>query len=310
MRWSAATRVAAVFFAVMVLLSLAALKLDFAAVAVVALLLVGAGYLWLRRPASRRPAVAAVAWIVAGALAVGIVAAAVPAQHTFTKRLLLGLLRSTAAAGALFTAEETVGVSGGDVPQGQTAALNVQARGRLLGDGADMSYDITTGNKGSYQVILTPGDFYLRQRNAADWVVTSRGATTFLLVGLALTQLERELEATSPSGPVIPWAVGENVAGDNVLLLGDHVLEYRLSSGLVGELENVLTPVDASGRLFLIVSPLGDRLDGITMHLLADDPDAQQRVRLDAMTVFKPGRGGGISPPGDAKRVDVGDIFG
>jgi hypothetical protein len=308
MRWSIPARAAGAAFAAILLVSLAALKLDFAAVATAALLLVVLGYLAVRRGRTRR-ALAIVGWIVVAVLTVGVVAAAVPAQRAFTKQLLIGLLQSTAGSGARFTLEQTVAVSGGDVPSGQTASLTVQARGRLLGDEADMSYEITTGKKGSFEVLVTAGDFYLRPRAAQGWLVTSRGAANFLLTGLALKQLEREIASARPSGPVLPWAIGENVAGDNVLLLGDHVVEYRLSSEVVGELESVAVPTDASGRVFLIVSPLGNRLDGITLQLLADDPDAQQRVAIDSMTLFAPGRGAAISPPGDAKRVDVGDIF-
>jgi hypothetical protein len=309
MRWSIPARVAATVFAVLLLVSVAALRLDFAAVAAVALLFVGLGYLAIRRGRTGA-ALSTVTWIVVAALALGAVAAAIPAQRPFTRQLLVGLLQSTAGSGARFTLEQTLAVRGGDVPSGQTASLNVHARGHLLGEQADMTYDITTGKQASFEVLVTPGDFYLRPRTAQDWVVTSRGAANFLLAGLALKQLEREIGSARPSGPVLPWAIGENVAGDNVLLLGDHVIEYRLSSELVGELESIALPTDASGRVFLIVSPLGNRLDGITLHLLADDPDAQQQVAIDSMTIFASGKGPAISPPGDAKRVDVADIFG
>jgi hypothetical protein len=36
---------------------------------------------------------------------------------------------------------------------------------------------------------------------------------------------------------------------------------------------------------------------------------AQQRVPIDSISVFAPGRGAAVSPPGDAKPVDVGNIF-
>jgi hypothetical protein len=308
MGWSIPARLAAAVFGVLLLLSLAALKLDFAAVAAVALVVVALGYLAVRRGATRR-ALALVSWILVAVLAVGVVGAAVPAQRGFTRQLLVGLLQSTAGSGARFKLEQTVAVSGGDVPSGQTASLNVQARGHLLGDEADMTYDITTGKKASFEVLVTAGDFYLRPHASADWVVTSRGAANFLLAGLPLKQLEREINSARPAGPVLPWAIGENVGGDNVFLLGDHVVEYRLSSDLIGELESIALPTNASGRVFLIVSPLGNRLDGITLHLLADDPNAQQSVAIDSMTIFAAGGGSAISPPGDAKRVDVGDIF-
>jgi hypothetical protein len=308
MRWSTPARLLGAFFGLLLLVSLAALKVDFGAVAAVALLVVGIGYLTVRRKRVRRPGRAALTWVVVGALALGVVAAAAPAQHVFTTRLLQGLLHTT-AAGARFTLEQTVAVSGGDVPEGQTASLNGHARGRVFGDDAEMSYDITTGRKASFEVMVTAGDFYLRQRDAAGWVVTSRGAANFLLAGLALTRLERELDTAARSGPVLPWAVGENVAGQNVLLLGDHVFEYRLSSGAIGELESIEVPKSTRGRLYLLVSPLGNRLDGITLHLLADDPAAQQRIAIDAMTIFSPARGTAITPPADAKPVDVGDIF-
>jgi len=306
-RWSTAIRAASAVFGFLLVVSLAAFKLDFAAVAGAALAVLWLGYLMLRR--SRRAVLAATAWIVAGVLVAGVVAAAGPLQQTFAKTLLVGLLRSTAGAGAGFTLEQTVALSGGDIPSGQTASLNLQARGHLLGDKADMAYDVTTGKKASFEVIVTAGDFYLRPKAAGDWLVTSRGPATFLLAGLALSQIGRRIESVSPSGPVVPWALGENVAGDNVLLLGDHVLDYRLGSELVGELESVQLPANVSGHLFLIVSPLGNRLDGITLHLLADDLSSQQRVAIDSWTVFRPGRGSPISAPTDAKRVDVGDIF-
>lgn len=225
-------------------------------------------------------------------------------------RLIAGAIGTADAQGTGFRLDETMVLSGGDVPSGREFRLRASVRNGVLRAGsARFTYHIQQNRSAvDYEMVIAENRLFVRQSKGGPWKAVPVDSATALFPALRL-QLLREtvLLAQSVSG----WSFTHADAGfahRYVVRPAPEQLEQLESIPVQGRAEALFLR-SATGRLEIFLVVPGDKLGRVEAHVTGTDPDNGTRQQVDSVADFQPARVGEIHPPERAIPVTPGEIF-
>jgi hypothetical protein len=240
----------------------------------------------------------------------GVSAARSPADQDKDGRMLAAAIQAVDSEGTGFSMEESLVLTGGEVPSGQQLSVHATSRDGVAKNGnAQLRYHVETGRTGlDYDMLLTPTQLFAKRHGTSQWLTTPVSATTSFFPALRL-ELVREtvLLARSIPGSSLTH-VSAGFARKYVVKPAADQLEQLQAIVVQGSTEtNFLKSATAEVDVFL--SQPGDELVRLEVHLTGVDPTAGTRQRVDNSMDLKSAKVETIKPPASATAVAPESIF-
>ncbi len=223
---------------------------------------------------------------------------------------LAAAIRAASTDGASFQLDEQLQISGGDIPSGQAFQLRATAKnGVLRDDDARFGYRIQQAKQASeYDMQVTSGRLYVKQRGGPGWKATPLAATTTLFPALRLDLLRQAvLLAASISSPSLTH-IDEGFARRYVVRPAPEQIEQLLSVSVQGDAEAQFLKTATAELTIYLLYP-GDRLSRVEVRLAGTDPSNGEKQAILSRLDLRSARVGAIHAPGDAQLVAPSDIL-
>jgi hypothetical protein len=225
-------------------------------------------------------------------------------------RMLAAAIEAVDSQGTGFTMDETLVLTGGDVPSGQALSVHATSNDGVARNGnARLSYHIESGRTGlDYDMLVTGTQLFARRHGSSQWLTTPLSATTSFFPALRL-ELVREtvLLATSIPGSSLTH-VSAGFARKYVVKPAPDQLEQLEAIVVQGRSEASFLK-GASGEVDAFLSIPGDRLVRVEVHVAGTDPGGGTKQRVDNWVDLRSARVGAIKPPDSATSVAPESIF-
>jgi hypothetical protein len=225
-------------------------------------------------------------------------------------RMLAAALQALDSQGTGFTMDESLVLTGGDVPSGQALSVHATSSDGVARDGnARLSYHIQSGRTGvDYDMFLAATQLYAKRHGTEQWLATPLSATTSFFPALRL-ELVREtvLLAASVSGSSLTH-ISAGFARKYVVKPAADQLEQLQAIVVQGHSEAAFLK-SAAGEVDLFFGLTGDRLQRVEVHVTGVDPSGGTRQRVDNWMDLRPARVAPMQPPAAATQVAPESIF-
>jgi hypothetical protein len=225
-------------------------------------------------------------------------------------RALASAIQAADSQGVGFSMEETLVLTGGDVPSGQALTVRATSSDGVARNGrARFTYHIATGRSGlDYEMVTTSTQLFAKRRGGSQWLTTPLSATTSFLPALRL-ELVREtvLLASSVSGSSLTH-VSAGFARKFVVRPAADQLEQLQAIVVQGRSEESFLK-SASGEVDVFLSVPGDRLNRLEVHVSGTDPSVGTKQKVDNWVDLRSASVRAITPPGSATSVAPENIF-
>lgn len=225
-------------------------------------------------------------------------------------RMLAAAIQAVDSQGTGFTMEETLVLTGGDVPSGQQLSVRATSRdGVAKGGNARLTYHIESGRTGlDYDMLVTSTQLFAKRHGSSQWLTTPLSATTSFFPALRL-ELVREtvLLASSIPGSSLTH-VSAGFARKYVVKPAADQLEQLEAIVVQGTSETSFLK-GASGEVDLFIGVPGDKLERVEVHVVGTDPSAGTKQRVDNSIDLRSARVGTINAPAGATAVAPESIF-
>lgn len=212
-------------------------------------------------------------------------------------------------ASATFSLTETLTFTGGDIPKGKEALLEVTASGWIKDDDVQMTYKLAQGSQSlNFDMVLAEGGLFVRDRGGSAWRSIPEAAATFWYPSVRL-QLIREavLLARSVDAPTLA-NTSSGFLHKYVVKPAKDQLEQLQAVSPVGQAETAFLK-SASGEIDAFLSLQGGKLTRLEVHLGGVEPDTGEHYKVDSTATFKAARPKAVSPPAGATPVSPSQIF-
>jgi hypothetical protein len=225
-------------------------------------------------------------------------------------RTLAAAIRDADDAGSGFNLDQTLVLTGGDVPSGQEFRLHaVTTNGVLRSSGARFPFRVQQGR----QTVALDGVFaddrlYMKGHSGSAWKTTPLSTATGLLTALRLDLVRQTVLLASSIDTGSVSHVDAGFARRYVVRPGPDQLEELESIPLMEQTEQqFLKTATAEVDVFLVIP--SNKLGRIEVHLTGADPQTGTRQQIDSVLDLHSARVGPIQPPADAQPVAPGDIL-
>jgi hypothetical protein len=226
-------------------------------------------------------------------------------------RKLAAAIQAADSQGVGFSLDETLILTGGDVPRGQEFSVRASSSDGVARDGrARFTYRVQLGGGGLvYEMVTTETQLFARRKGSTAWLTTPLVATTSFFPALRM-ELVREtvLLAGSITGPALA-RVPAGLARKYVVKPAPDQLEQLQGVSVQGQSEAAFLK-SASAEVDVFLGLTGDHLERLEVHVAGTDPSAGARQRVDSSIDLRPARVGTITPPDAATSVPPENIFG
>jgi hypothetical protein len=225
-------------------------------------------------------------------------------------RMLAAALQAVDSQGSGFSMDESLVLTGGDVPSGQQLSVHATSSNGVARDGnAQLRYHVVSGRTGlDYDMLLTSTQLFAKRHGTAQWLTTPLSATTSFFPALRLELVKETvlLAGSIPGSSVTHLSSG--FARKYVVKPAPDQLEQLQAIVVQGVTEtNFLKTATAEVDVFLSLP--GDSLMRVEVHLTGTDPTAGTKQRVDNSMDLRSARVAPIKPPGSATAVAPESIF-
>lgn len=224
-------------------------------------------------------------------------------------KALAAALAAADSAGTNFQLTETWVLTGGSVPKGKQATLNLTAGGSVKGGRAKLALTLKqTRGSAVYDLVVADGFLYVRPHNRGSWKRTAATAGTALYPAVLLSLLrDAVLLARSVGGSSIVQ-VNNGFARKSVVVPASDQLEQLQAISITGTAEQTFLKT-ATAEIDIFLTVTGGRLSRTEVHLLGVDPGTGEKNKVDSTANYAQGRVGEIAVPTGALDVQPADIF-
>jgi hypothetical protein len=225
-------------------------------------------------------------------------------------RVLAATIQAADSQGVGFSMEETLVLTGGDVPSGQALTVRATSSDGVARNGrARFTYHITTGRSGlDYEMVTTATQLFARRRGSSQWLATPLSATTSFLPAVRLELIrETVLLAASVSGSSFTH-VSSGFARKFAVRPASDQLEQLQAIAVQGRSEASFLKT-ASGEIDVFLGVPGDRLNRLEVHVSGTDPSVGTKQKVDNWIDLRSASVRDITPPASATSVAPENIF-
>jgi hypothetical protein len=226
-------------------------------------------------------------------------------------RMLAAAIQAADAQGVGFSLDESLVLTGGDVPSGQEFSVRASSSDGVARDGKTrFTYRVQSGGGGLvYEMVTTETQLFARRKGSTPWLTTPLAATTSFFPALRLELLrETVLLAGSVAGPSLA-RVPAGLARKYVVKPAPDQLEQLQGVSVQGQSEAAFLK-SAGAEVHVFLGLTGDHLERLEVHLAGTDPSSGARQRVDSSLDVRSARVGTIKPPDAATSVPPENIFG
>ncbi len=224
-------------------------------------------------------------------------------------RTIAAAIQSLERHGATFDLDQTVRLTGGQIPSGQELQQQMTVTGgHLRDDDASFRFRLSVGGQhADLDMVIADQQLFARSPGAA-WRTTPLSYVTVLFPALRLDLL-RETALLSPSvSPAGLGHVGAGFARRFAVSAAPEQLEELEAIPVVGAAETAfLRTARAEVDVYLLIP--GGQLGGVELHLTGTDPASGIHQQIDSRLNVQAARVPKISPPAQAQLVDPGAIL-
>jgi hypothetical protein len=224
-------------------------------------------------------------------------------------RAIAAAIRSLEQHGATFGLDQTVQLTGGQIPSGQELKQQMTVTGGHLRDGdASFRFRLSVGGQhADFDMVIADQQLFARSPGAV-WRTTPLAYVTVLFPALRLDLL-RETALLAPS--VSPAGLGHVDAGFArrfAISPAPEQLEELEAMPVVGAAETTFLRT-ARGEVDVYLLIPSGQLGGVELHLTGTDPASGIHQQIDGRLDLRAARVPRISPPAGAQLVDPGAIL-
>ena len=224
-------------------------------------------------------------------------------------KVLAAALEGADASGANFQLTETWVLTGGSVPKGKQAALNLTATGSLKAGRARMTFTIRQASGTvAYDLVLAENHLHARPHNRGTWKRIPDTAATALYPAILLQLLRESVLLAKRVDASSIVQVNNGFARKSVVQPAPDQLEQLQAISLAGNDEQVFLKT-ATAEIDVFLTVTGSKLSRTEVHLLGTDPTNGEKNKIDSTANYSLGKVGDIAVPTGAVDVQPADIF-
>jgi hypothetical protein len=224
-------------------------------------------------------------------------------------KALAAALASADATGINFQLTETWVLTGGSVPKGKQATLNLTAGGSVKAGRAKMALTIkqARGNA-QYDLVVADGYLYARPHSKGTWKRTTAMAATALYPAVLLGLLRDAVLLARSVGASSIVQVNNGFARKSVVIPASDQLEQLQAISVAGNAEQTFLKT-ATAEIDIFMTVTGAKLSRAEVHLLGTDPGTGEKNKVDSIANYTQAKVSDIALPTGALDVQPGDIF-
>jgi len=224
-------------------------------------------------------------------------------------KALAAALAAADSTGTNFQLTETWVLTGGSVPKGKQATLNLTAGGSVKGGRAKMTLTIkqTRGNA-LYDLVVADNYLYVRPHNKGTWKRTAASAGTALYPAVLLNLLRDAVLLAKSVGASSVVQVNNGVARKSVVVPASDQLEQLQAISLSGNAEQTFLKT-ATAEIDVFLTVTGAKLSRAEVHLVGTDPADSEKNKVDSTANYTQAKVSEIAVPTGALDVQSADIF-
>lgn len=255
--------------------------------------------------------------VVAALLAVGLLTACglplpVSTDQRAEARSIAAAIQSLERHGATFDLDQTVRLTGGQIPSGQELQQQMTVTGgHLRDDDASFRFRLSVGGQhADLDMVIADQQLFVRSAGSsgAAWRATPVASVTVLFPALRLDLLRETTLLALSISPAGIGHVGAGFARRFAISPAPPQLEELETIPVVGAAEKAfLRTAQAQVDVYLVI-PSG-QLGGAEVHLTGTDPVSGIRQQVDSHLELRATQVPRISPPAQAQLVDPGSIL-
>lgn len=224
-------------------------------------------------------------------------------------KVVADAIRSADSGGTRFSMDETLVLSGGDIPKGQQATIHAQASGLAKDGNVEMVYKIVGAKQNpSFDMLIVDDQLYVRPHGSSEWKTLPATAATALFAAVRLPLLrESVLLARSVSGSTLANTDGGFVHKYAVKPASDQ-LEQLQSVPVQGSAETAFLKT-AGAEVDAFLSLRGNQVSRLEVHLTGTDPGSGTKQKIDSTINLKAAAVKDIQAPASAIPIDPTQIL-
>ena len=224
-------------------------------------------------------------------------------------KALAAALEAADGTGVNFQLTETWVLTGGSIPNGQQATLNLTATGSVRAGRAKMTFTVKQSRGSSvFDMVVADSHLYARPHNKGTWKRIPDTAATALYPAILLHLLREAVLLARRVDASAIVSVNNGFARKSVVVPASDQLEQLQAISVTGSQEEVFLKT-ATAQIIVFLTVTGSKLSRTEVHLLGTDPTSGEKNKIDSVANYTLGKVSEIAVPTGALDVQPGDIF-